>query len=274
MTDQFIPQTNAMLRRLYGALYEKNKHSGLYGQPHKSISELSARKTWFLFEFLPILLGCEWNNIVQAREFSSIDSVHEWLLRNCEDIKDLEKTAYTLIVENEYKIAKNIFSYLLLMEYDKLCLCARSLQKEDGAIIDSSKMKGENTEVWAGKALQWAKEYGYIVPDALLHHVNVLAPMQVTKADGAVAAPKKPRYRTTIKAAALLFKVSESTIKNWDKGMGKPDCYPGRMADSHQLEMSARLRITDKARRREARNMERATSTDHIDNYEEGAEFG
>lgn len=79
---------------------------------------------------------------------------------------------------------------------------------------------------------------------------------------------------TTRVAAALIFDVSESTIKNWDKGKGKPACYPGRGADTHLLEMGAVTYKSDRARRRTARNMSRPISTNRIDNHEEGADFG
>ena len=63
-------------------------------------------------------------------------------------------------------------------------------------------------------------ESAYTNPAPVVANAASFAPL--------AAAGCRPRKRIPVKIAAAIFEVHENTISNWDKGLGRPQEYPGR----------------------------------------------
>ena len=87
---------------------------------------------------------------------------------------------------------------------------------------------------FAAEEPKWERERAestYTSPAPVVANAASFAPL--------AAAGRRPRKRIPVKIAAAIFEVHENTISNWDKGLGRPQEYPGRDVDEALMQAAA-----------------------------------
>ena len=87
---------------------------------------------------------------------------------------------------------------------------------------------------FAAEEPKWERERAestYTNPAPVVTNAATFAPL--------AAAGRRPRKRIPVKIAAAIFEVHENTISNWDKGLGRPQEYPGRDVDEALMQAAA-----------------------------------
>lgn len=87
---------------------------------------------------------------------------------------------------------------------------------------------------FAAEEPKWERERAestYTNPAPVVANAAAFAPL--------AAAGRRPRKRIPVKVAAAIFEVHANTISNWDKGLGRPQEYPGRDVDEALMRAAA-----------------------------------
>ena len=87
---------------------------------------------------------------------------------------------------------------------------------------------------FAAEEPKWERdraESAYTNPVPIVADAAAFAPL--------AAAGRRPRKRIPVKVAAAIFEVHANTISNWDKGLGRPQEYPGRDVDEAFMRATA-----------------------------------
>lgn len=101
---------------------------------------------------------------------------------------------------------------------------------------------------FAAEEPKWERERAestYTNPAPVVANAEAFAPL--------AAAGCRPRKRIPVKIAAAIFEVHENTISNWDKGLGRPQEYPGRDVNEGLMQAAAKRYFLRRHNERQAK---------------------